>query len=80
VVLTESEGRLQLEVHDDGTGFDPEQVSSGFGLAGMQERVSLAGGTLSIDSSEEGTRLRASIPARRAGAPQAGRHLTEHAS
>jgi signal transduction histidine kinase len=75
VVVGESEGRLQLEVRDDGTGFDPETVSSGFGLAGIRERVSLAGGTLSIDSGEDGTRLQASIPARRAEAPQPMRRL-----
>jgi signal transduction histidine kinase len=66
VVVGESEGRVQLEVRDDGAGFDPETVSRGFGLAGMRERVGLEGGTLSIDSGDEGTRLRASIPARRA--------------
>jgi signal transduction histidine kinase len=80
VVVGEIGGHLQLEVHDDGTGFDPETVSRGFGLAGMRERVSLAGGTVSIDSSEGGTRLQASIPARRADAPQDERRLAGEAS
>jgi glucose-6-phosphate-specific signal transduction histidine kinase len=50
VAVSESDGRLLIAVQDDGSGFDPETVSRGFGLAGMQERVSLAGGTLSVES------------------------------
>src|SRR5947209_7225626 len=36
-------GRLVIEVTDDGRGFDPEARTAGFGLAGMRERVYLAG-------------------------------------
>jgi signal transduction histidine kinase len=64
VAVGESGGQLSIDVQDDGSGFDPDTASHGFGLAGMQERVSLAGGTLSIDSSERGTLLRARLPAR----------------
>jgi signal transduction histidine kinase len=64
VAVSESDGQLSIEVQDDGSGFDAEPASHGFGLAGMQERVSLAGGTLSIDSNEHGTILRARLPAR----------------
>jgi signal transduction histidine kinase len=64
VAVSESDGQLSVEVQDDGSGFDPEAVSNGFGLSGMKERVSLAGGTLSIDSSERGTLLRARLPVR----------------
>jgi signal transduction histidine kinase len=64
VTVSESGGRLSVEVHDDGSGFDPEAASRGFGLAGMQERVSLAGGTLSIESSQHGTLVRARLPVR----------------
>ena len=46
------------------SGFDADLSSDGFGLAGMRERVGLAGGTLSIDSGEQGTLLRACLPAR----------------
>jgi signal transduction histidine kinase len=62
VVVSESDGKLVIEVNDDGSGFDPDAASEGFGLAGMRERVSLAGGTLSIDSDEHGTLLTASLP------------------
>ncbi len=50
----------------------------GFGLAGMRERVLLAGGSLSIESGEAGTTLRATLPellaagARSAGEKAAG--------
>jgi signal transduction histidine kinase len=62
VSVTESDGELRIEVQDDGAGFDPHMSTDGFGLAGMRERVGLAGGTLSIDSSEQGTLLRACLP------------------
>jgi signal transduction histidine kinase len=64
VAVGESDGHLSVEVGDDGSGFDPEAASEGFGLAGMRERVNLAGGTLTIDSSRRGTLLRARLPAR----------------
>jgi PAS domain S-box-containing protein len=42
---------LQVQVHDDGVGFDVEDARRrGFGLVGMTERVRLAGGTIEIDS------------------------------
>jgi signal transduction histidine kinase len=55
-------GAVSLEVHDDGTGFPVDAQTSGFGLTGMRERVSLASGTLQIDSGENGTRVRARLP------------------
>ena len=70
VTVRESEGELLVEVQDDGAGFDPDAGSHGFGLAGMHERVGLADGTLSVDSGEQGTLVRACLPARHRG--QAG--------
>jgi two-component system, NarL family, sensor histidine kinase DevS len=65
VLVQKREDQLLIEVRDDGDGFDPLAVSAGFGLAGMLERVSLAGGELDIDSGELGTRITARLPARR---------------
>ncbi len=65
VVVGESDCELLIEVQDDGDGFDPDAVERGFGLAGMEERVSLAGGSLSISPGEPGTLLAARLPARR---------------
>ena len=72
VLVGESDGELLVEVRDDGAGFDTETASHGFGLAGMRERVDLAGGTLSVDSGEQGTVVSARLPARRQGATAAG--------
>jgi signal transduction histidine kinase len=71
VAVTESDGQLLVEVKDDGVGFDPDAGSQGFGLAGMHERVSIAEGTLSIDSGEQGTILKASLPLRNRDRPAA---------
>jgi signal transduction histidine kinase len=58
-----SEDRLELLVSDDGKGFDPTGAHAGFGLAGMRERVELAGGELQIESKPgAGTRIMASLP------------------
>ena len=63
--LLTRDGSLEVSVTDDGSGFDPERVSGGFGLIGMRERVALVGGTLRIDSApQQGTRVTASIPVR----------------
>jgi signal transduction histidine kinase len=64
-------GELCIEVQDDGAGFDPETTGDGFGLSGMHERVSLAGGTLSVESGEGGTLVTARLPVRLAGAADA---------
>jgi signal transduction histidine kinase len=64
VAVAESQDELRIEVHDDGSGFAVETTGTGFGLAGMRERVSLAGGTLSVSSDERGTLVSAQLPAR----------------
>lgn len=65
VAVSEADGQLSITVQDDGTGFDAETTSRGFGLAGMQERVILAGGTLSVESNNRGTLITARLPSRR---------------
>ena len=42
--------RIILELKDNGVGFDPHVVNSGFGLQGMKERVRILQGKLNIDS------------------------------
>jgi signal transduction histidine kinase len=63
VSVLRREGRIAIEVADDGQGFDTDHAGEGFGLAGMRERVLLAGGTLSIESGGSGTTLTATLPA-----------------
>jgi signal transduction histidine kinase len=55
---------LEVCVADDGIGFDPEGAQGGgFGLAGMRERVELAGGELSVlPGAVAGTTVRARLP------------------
>jgi len=71
VRLTQSEADFQIDITDDGIGFDVEDVLAGtsasahMGLLGMRERLSLVGGTLSIESRPgHGTQIRVSLPLR----------------
>lgn len=64
VELVEGLGTLELSVHDDGEGFDPEADTAGLGLLGMHERVAVVGGSLAVESRPgAGTRIVARIPA-----------------
>ncbi|MEA2148404.1 MAG: hypothetical protein QOD69_234 [Solirubrobacteraceae bacterium] len=62
VCVSTAGGRLEIEVADDGDGFDPEVSTTGFGLAGMRERVVLSGGQIAVVPSSSGTTVRAVIP------------------
>jgi signal transduction histidine kinase len=55
---------VEVCVADDGIGFDTEaSAGNGFGLAGMRERVELAGGELSVlPGAGAGTVVRARLP------------------
>ncbi len=66
----ERDGRITIEIEDDGQGFSPESLpppaarERGLGLLGMRERVELFGGTLELDSAPgRGTRIAVSVPA-----------------
>jgi signal transduction histidine kinase len=57
---------VEVEVRDDGRGFDPADTSDGFGLLGMRERVALVRGTFDVLSRcGEGTTVTARIPVQR---------------
>ena len=55
---------IQLEIRDDGQGFDPKTIPAGhYGLIGMRERIELAGGTMEIESrSGQGTSIVVRMP------------------
>lgn len=55
------DGRLFLEVADNGRGQALVRRANGHGLAGMRERVHLHGGTLEIDSHEGGFTVRVEL-------------------
>jgi len=61
--VVERDGRLQLQVVDDGIGFDPAGRAGGSGLSGMRERLRLFHGHLEVHSAPgHGTRIRAIVP------------------
>ncbi|MEV3858575.1 sensor histidine kinase [Streptomyces sp. NPDC050095] len=63
VVLTEGPYGIDLELTDDGQGFDVG-AARGFGLDGMRKRLAELGGELTVTSSlGDGTRILASLPA-----------------
>ncbi|WP_431877974.1 sensor histidine kinase [Amycolatopsis sacchari] len=65
VTLTCLDDAVLLDVHDDGTGFDPGAEYEGYGLPGMRRRLAGVGGTLTVESAAGyGTTLNASVPLR----------------
>ena len=64
VELSQSGGRVQLVISDDGLGFDPDALSpGGLGIQGMRERAVQLGAILNIHSKPgEGTRLSVEVP------------------
>lgn len=58
-----TEGWLGLTVHDDGKGFDADNIGDGLGLVGMRDYVEVAGGEFKIRSSPaNGTEVSAILP------------------
>lgn len=65
VHLRYADALIQLEICDDGTGFDPTtaRAGGGLGLTGMQERAERIGATIEIDSAVgQGTKIRVRVP------------------
>lgn len=69
IQVEERGGYLQVEIEDDGHGFDPASVAQpspsgrGLGLLGMRERLSIVGGSAEVSSSSEsGTRVVLRVP------------------
>jgi signal transduction histidine kinase len=64
VELSVEENTVNLTIQDNGIGFSAEKPkSNGIGLAGLRERITIAGGTLNISSiPRHGTILTAQFP------------------
>ena len=63
ISLTARQGRVILEVADDGQGFAAKAPRAGLGLASMRERAAAIGGSLAIRSAPgQGTRVRLTVP------------------
>jgi len=72
VLLVRTDHVVELQVRDDGVGFDPTSrtgaptANGGLGLQGMRERATLLGGALTIESSRgHGAVITARFPVRR---------------
>lgn len=69
VCLAQHDGEASMTMSDDGRGFDLATVTAvpgsvrGLGLAGMQERASLAGGEVNVSSARgQGTTVKVVVP------------------
>ena len=63
-VSLDGSGGLEIEISDDGVGFDLDAAPPGTGLTNMRDRIAACGGTLRVESVPgEGTRIHACIPA-----------------
>ena len=60
ITLSEQNGLLRLEVHDNGLGMAAEKMP-GFGIQGMRERVHALGGELMLES-RRGTHVTVNLP------------------
>jgi two-component system, NarL family, sensor kinase len=75
--LRASDGWVELDVSDKGRGIAagpdahgtnaPKGARLGVGILGMRERMTQFGGTLEVESSGQGTTVRAKIPLRKGG-------------
>lgn len=70
ISLSYADDEVRLDVFDDGSGFDPAALpppgsrpSRGFGLAGLRDRITAAGGRLEVESAPgEGTIIAVRLP------------------
>lgn len=63
IALQRDDHRVELEITDDGRGFDPNEITdSQLGLKGMRERAEIIGARLDVESrAGGGTRVRVSL-------------------
>lgn len=60
-----TDDEVRLTVDDDGTGFDPDRATGGYGLVGLRERAQLVGGTVDVTSRPgSGTAVTVFVPTR----------------
>ena len=73
VRLTDRRGKVCMEIHDNGRGFQMDKIEAAesgihLGLLGMRERVEMVGGTFCVESSPgKQTTIRVEIPRRQVG-------------
>src|SRR5690606_10290939 len=57
VNISKGKNHYQIEIADNGKGFDPDSVEMGNGLNNMKKRAREIGATLQIKSSKKGTAI-----------------------
>ncbi|MBV9918120.1 MAG: sensor histidine kinase [Solirubrobacterales bacterium] len=63
IALTERDTVIEIEIRDDGPGFDPDHTEPGAGITNMQDRLATVDGELHVRSRPgAGTRLLVTIP------------------
>jgi signal transduction histidine kinase len=69
LALRKNDGRIEMQIQDNGVGFEPKEVFSrneserGLGLFSMKERTELSEGRFSVEAAKEaGTTILASWP------------------
>jgi len=63
IFLRRTNNAIELEIRDNGIGFDLEKTRKGIGLTSMKERTELAGGIFTLESAKgQGTRISAKWP------------------
>jgi signal transduction histidine kinase len=63
ITIAERDGHLELEIADDGTGFDPAGAERGAGLTNLEDRARATGGDAVVESAPgRGTRLLIRMP------------------
>ena len=63
ITLRQHTEQVQLEVRDNGIGFDPSETSDGFGIKGIRERIGSLSGTVQLESKRlGGTTVSVTLP------------------
>ncbi|HEX8986300.1 MAG TPA: histidine kinase [Bryobacteraceae bacterium] len=83
VCLGTADGRLKMQIEDDGVGFRVEEAltkTESYGLAGIQERVALTGGQFRIASHPgRGTKISVELPVPETERSERGRQRSPEA-
>lgn len=63
ITIQTTDDRLEVTILDNGQGFDPNQITTGFGLQGMQERTAAIAGSFNlVTAPQQGCRIKATFP------------------
>ncbi len=62
VTATLDPDTMHLQISDDGAGFDPSGAANGHGLDSMKTRAQALGGLFAVETGDDGTTIRISLP------------------